>query len=230
MDATRLIFDGKLTPWVSVSLQRTGQCNSHAGIFYRNRQRLIAHLHFAWHKSLKNDMAWGNVIGCVPPLDEADAKWLSGFCRRIAKTAPRRNIPYNLKHDSSVCFNRQTGSISFGPDSTGLGCATFVLAVFRSARLPLIDFDSGWPPPTDADRKARRVILAELARDQHADTRNQAPKIADEINLPRIRPDHVAGACLEISMTGAGVMYAACEANGSEVTRRMDAHFLATRP
>lgn len=221
MDASRFTFSGNSIPFVAVSIQRgmEPQCNLHAGIVFRYRERL-RRLHFAWHKDLATgDYRDGLACGVID-LDDADAIWLAKYFQRIAEHPGNREIPYNLKHDEHVAFNEETGAIAFGVDSTGLGCATFVVAAFRSGGHLLVDVND-WPPATDADR-LRRLGFIQALNSGDADQQKQALRIEGEVDSPCIAPQHVFGACLE-DMDARPANHAVCDANGQAAIALLDA-------
>jgi hypothetical protein len=217
MDLNRFLDDGKDTLWVSVSLERTGPCNLHAGIVYRQSDDKLRRVHFGWHRQLY-DVEYQKVACAVPHLDVADAMWMSAFCGRIARHASANEIPYNLKYDEDVAFDPETGEIIFGVNSSGLGCATFVLAVFRSAGNGLVDV-TDWPEANADDKAVQREFVNALLKSSDADKRTQGERISGEVGTKRIRPDHVAGACLEDTLP---VKYPECEANGLRIVAKMD--------
>jgi hypothetical protein len=223
MDATRLTDNGSQTRHVSVSIEAVPQgCNLHIGIVYRWRHRL-RRVHFAFHRKLEN-IEYDNEdeIPCaLPDLDIADELWLAKFFQRIAfNSSNRKGIPYNFRNDEAVEFDGTTGACRFGPDSTGLGCATFVVAAFRSGGVPLVDA-SNWPGATENDR-LRRTRLIEFLRNKspEPDAKGQADVIEKEIDAPCISPQHVVGACLESSDTWP-VGHAICQANGAAIVEKL---------
>lgn len=224
MDQSRFTPDGTATRFVSVSVERTGPCGFHAGLVYRDSKDRLWRLHFAWHHTLSIEPYDDNPVCCVMPhFDEpSDEIWLAKFFDLIAKNpANRRTIPYNLKHDEDVEFDDDTGEIAFGPDSTGLGCATFVLAAFRSGGSRLIDA-TGWPRASAEDQSRRLRYVNILLDSKSPDRQSQGRRINNEIDSPCISPQHVAGACLEDEIDRP-VRFAACEANGVAVVGILDA-------
>lgn len=217
MDLNRFLNDGKDTPWVSVSLERTGPCNLHAGIIYRQADDKLRRLHFGWHRQLYN-FEYEKMACAIPPLDEADAMWMSAFCGKIARHASSNNIPYNLKYDEDVAFDPETGGVIFGVNSSGLGCATFVLAVFRSGGNRLVDV-TDWPEANVDDKAVQQGFVNALLKSSDPDKLAQGERIKGEVGTKRIRPDHVAGACLEDALP---VRYSECEANGLWIVAKMD--------
>jgi hypothetical protein len=216
MDTSRFALQPDETPWIAVSIERTTPCNTHAGIVYRDAGQKLRHLHFAWHERLLDVDCRSDLPCARPNVDPADELFLAGFCGKIARSAANSAIPYNLKHDPEVNFDPQTGTVRFGPESTGLGCATFVIAAFRSSGNALIDM-SAWPAANSEDVAVREVLIDSL-RAGDSGKRAQADRIESEINSPRVRPEHVAGACLEDAYP---VKHKQCDENGQWVDSQL---------
>ena len=219
MDAGRFHLTLAGTPDVTVSLERTGPCNLHAGIVYLDSSGMLNKLHFAWHLYLMNHRYAGEA--CAEPfLDFADAMWIATFCGKVAwNVANYRTIPYNLKYDEDVDFDPNTGAVRFGPESTGLNCATFVLAVFRSVSNPLVTM-VGWPPASAQDRSIQTGFINRLLDDPNdRSAAAQARRVNAEVGTCRVAPQHVAGSCLEDIYP---VPFAPCDANGAFIVGRID--------
>lgn len=220
MDISRFTLTGSTTPFVAVSLERSAPCNLHAGIIYRYRGRL-RRVHFAWHRRLVSEEYISEVPCAMPELDIADELWLAKYFQKIATNPSNdRTIPYNLKHDEAISFDPKTGEVDFGVDSTGLGCATFVVAAFRSGGTRLID-PTGWPPATFWDRIRRSQFVNALLGSSDPDKQSQGRRITHEISSPCIAPQHVAGACLE-NEDDRPAKHPACDANGTAVVAIID--------
>lgn len=218
MDETRFSLLGRLTPtdWIAVAIQQVQpHCRMHAGLLYRDANDDWWYLHFAFHEILKTVeyTADGTTSCATTKIDEADQVFLAAFCGRVSTAWQNQEIPYNLKYDPDVRFDPTTGAVSFGPNSTGLNCATFVLAVFRSAGNPLIDA-TGWPADRPGDRE-RQTQYVEFLRQRDVD---HADVVEAEIGTPRIRPEEAAGACLEDDLPAG---FAQCEPNGRYVLQEM---------
>jgi hypothetical protein len=185
MDLSRLTENGSQTRHVSVSVEAVPQgCNLHVGLVYRWKHRL-RRVHFAFHRNLVNtEYDYEDEISCaIPDLDLADELWLAKFFQRIAFNNNKKAIPYNFRNDDSVEFDEATGAYRFGPESTGLGCATFVVVAFRSAGVPLVDA-ANWPPATGNDR-IRRARLIELLR-----TKSSEPDAKAQADIIEKRSTH----------------------------------------
>ncbi|MEX2174142.1 MAG: hypothetical protein WD872_07255 [Pirellulaceae bacterium] len=223
MDLDRLTTNPVDTQWVSVSVERNQQCNLHAGIVHRTGENEVKKLHFGWHRSLYNYFVTGPVVCAIPDVAKpAHRLWLAVFCGLVADNIPKRNIPYSLKHDEDVAFDERTGEVKFGNEDSGLNCATFVVAVFRCAGHPLIN-SKGWPKASIDDIAIQKQSVRSMLDSSDPDIQQQGRKNSRDIGTPRIRPDHVAGACLEKEAAGPA-RFAACEANSAHVVTALDSH------
>jgi hypothetical protein len=210
----RLSTAASSTELLSVALERTEHCNLHSGIFYRAANGALFKLHFAFHKDIRNEVVAENPHRTICVLMELDDRnfsdrpledFLAGLCEKIGDHSKNKTIGYNLELDESVVFSGETGEITCGPDSTGLGCSTFVLAVFRSGRVNLVS-PVGWKPPTEEEVEWRKVLVSMIAsRDPM-----HAAKISGQLRSPRYSPELVTGACLAESYPAA---YDECSKN-----------------
>jgi hypothetical protein len=216
MDLSRFVLDGQSTQWVSVSLERTAPCSLHAGLIWRDADGGLRRLHFAWHRILV-DQPYESVACAIPLIDDEEGIYVAAFFGKIARGAPKRQIPYNLKYDESVYFDAATGDIHLG-SATGLSCATFVVAAFRSSGNLLVDV-TNWPPASLEDIEAQKRFVALLKGDKNPERQQQGAKVEAEVGCSRIRPDHAAGACIESAYP---VDHAICERNGREVVSKLD--------
>jgi hypothetical protein len=78
-----------------------------------------------------------------------------------------------------------------GPNKHGLTCATFVLGVFHSVGLPLIQYDT-WPQRREGDEEWQRYIIEALKQTNASPEHIQL--VESEIGAVRYRPEDVAGA------------------------------------
>jgi hypothetical protein len=152
----------------------------------------------------------------------ADEQYLAAFCGKIARNASNRSIPYNLKIDNDVRFNAK-GELEVGKSFTGLSCATFVVAIFRSAGNPLLD-TSAWPAASTEDAARQKAFVDYLRNSGDPDMVQQAALIKTEIGGSRAAPEEVAGACLEDSYP---VAHPECEAAGKYIVGEIDRAYAA---
>lgn len=220
----RFSYDGTDTDWVAISIEKTTPCNRHSGILYRDSGGHLFKLHFGWHWYLANE-TYSPVACSIPDLDadspdKPEGEWIAGFCERVGASSRNKRIPYNLKYDESIDFDAATGDILLGAASTGLSCATFVLAILRSAGHKLIDA-TGWPRAVGDDKSGQIQFVNMLLDSRNPDAQKQGRIVNSEIGTPRIRPDHVSGACLETHSTWP-IRHAVCDRNAATVVSQLE--------
>lgn len=222
-DFSRLTLSGSDVPWVAVALQRSTPCLTHSGIVYRERPGTpLQILHLGGHLALSGHAVTDGFIYAVPELLDEDQEFLAGFCRRILRANGSRSIPYSFDYDPDITFDRVRGTLVTSDAGQGLSCATFVAAVFRSAGVPLILLSS-WPSQADADDStARRAVLEWWRRSGKPHLIARAAEIEPSIRARRVRPEHVAGACLQ-PLRFRPAAYHRCHRDGIEVLARWDA-------
>jgi hypothetical protein len=222
MDTSRFKRSTADVPCIAVFLHRVNSINLHTGIVYKDAKGTFRRLHLGWQRQLLADQKCRPNIDCAVPVfdsvDLVDEQFIAAFCGRIARSLPNRRIPYNLKIDNEVRFNL-AGDIEVGRSFTGLSCATFVVAIFRSTGNPLID-TNGWPAASAQDEAIQRNFVNALEGSDNPDWKAQADAIRPEIGGPRIAPEEVAGACLEDSYP---VAHPKCEAAGRFIVAAIDA-------
>jgi hypothetical protein len=115
---------------------------------------------------------------------------IASFCRRIWKQNQRNQVPYGFSQPNN--FFDTSGNLIKGPAKIGLTCASFVLAVFEAAGIPLADLAT-WPVPTTGDIDRQRELLDKLDNDPGVDKEHVEAAKA-EIGNTRYHPLDVAGA------------------------------------
>lgn len=179
-------------PTTAVTISR-GAVGAHIGIRYATSDG-SRHLHLAFHHDLR-DEGWA----------DADAQWIApGFSDPLGMVRTLAALVGNLYRDGQVpvpyalrpanaAFNSSTGTILLN-DSIGLTCSTFVLRLFASAHVSLVDepsWDTGRSPSrVEEDNAAQRQLVEYLRKSykQHADA------VESEIGCTRIRAEEVAAA------------------------------------
>ena len=136
----------------------------------------------------------------VPALEQEEINDVTGMCRLIhgrhnsLDPTQRYRIPYAFRYGNTVRFNPRNGELMLG-EGLGLTCSTFVLAVFESARLPLVEF-SGWPI-REGDEDRHRSLLEKMKAGIPAAQIPPAPpehisRVEAELPCVRVRPEEVA--------------------------------------
>lgn len=195
---------------------RKTQDGTHAGIVYRGSDGTLRLLHQAFHLNLRDDEfveRRGRFVCVVPSLLHDELVALAGYCRRIyLVNSSRGGIPYNLELELNEGFDPVTGDLVMPGSATGMSCATFVVHVFRSAGNEIVD-PTDWPRATaragDVERQEQLIRMME--QNPSPEYQRQADRIRSQRGCPRIRPEDVAGACLEDSLPA---RFAQCDRNG----------------
>lgn len=171
-----------------------GTVGLHAGISYKPADETCSVLHLAWHSILTATQkidAWAYV---VPSLDAMEQQILAGMCHLVATTRPR--VPYGFQYAGSR-FD-EDGRFIPGPNERGLTCATFVMAIFELARIPLIAvntwrLDSMNAARLEEDRRTQEQLV-ELLRQTRNATQEHADAVEKEVGCMRFRSEEVAAA------------------------------------
>jgi hypothetical protein len=185
---------------VAVCVARMGRVQFHAGLYHRDHGAGRV-LHFAWDRELRDD-APGDLFeardhGLVAlSLDDDDAQTLSALCRRVAR---RHSVTLRYRlAEWQPRFDLTTAEVVPLPTDPryGFTCATFVLAMLRSAVVEeLIALDQ-WPVPTPHDTDDRwQKALAERLCSSAASPEDVAGVLAG-IGARRVLPTDVAGAAM----------------------------------
>ncbi len=163
----------------------------HVGVLNRVDGDAARVVHLAFHHNLLDEVAdetWGWV---EPALLGETLQVVGAFARRIHRAHRDGRLPYALRLD--VTRFDAVGRLLLGPTEHGLTCATFVLEVFRSAGVDLLDLDS-WanrsPNRIAEDDAAQRALVERLELRDPA----HAAAVDSEVGCFRFRPEEVAAA------------------------------------
>lgn len=187
----------------SVVLKRTGPENLHAGIIYKDIDGESKILHFAFHLDLKNDKIseigsnpeniWnqGDLWAFPTGLVDIQRRMVSHMCWKILKRLEEDKIKYGLLYDGSTYFMAEDGKYMLGENCSGLTCSTFVLAVFKSSGISLVDVTK-WPK-RDNDTQALGIILEYLKGkcEEKGDMSHYERVMSNEVGCERFRPSEV---------------------------------------
>jgi hypothetical protein len=197
MDPDRLTLDAQTIPFLAIGICRTSHGNTHTGVAYRNAKAEVRFFHQAFHHvtregpiAIESEQMGGPFFCVVLSVEEDRARAIAGFWEFIASLGEQ--IGYALRDDPDALFDPNTGTLVL-PNGKGLSCSTFVLTLFRSVRLPLID-TAGWPSDRPGDREAQQTLVRFL--EQHCGDREHVEAVRREIGCERVRPEEIAGAGL----------------------------------
>ena len=181
---------------IGVVICRTDQGNLHAGMLYVDENDIECVLHLGWEDYLGTD--WGSKSGlshqlwASPPIDETRLDSIAGLCQLILERHKKdRKFPYALQFLGS--HFSEDGRLVVGDGARGLTCATFILAVFRSFGIDLIDEES-WECRREEDLKFLLWLSSRpgIALDHFSILRSEVNKGAK-----RIQPHEVLQACTQ---------------------------------
>jgi len=202
MDITRLkivVSDAEVA-LVGVAIRRNPNSNGrHTGIIYRHSSGALHMVDMGWHRDCRDseyDCKWGYYCA-VPQFDDPHVEEaFADYCAHVAKQTPRQRPPYNLLSPDGVTFDSDGYWICRDPEA-GMNCSSFVIAVFSSFNIPLVNAAT-WPIGLQQDIEEQTTLVCTLLNSDNPDDRQQAFKISPQIGKhPRIRPEETAGACLE---------------------------------
>ncbi len=182
---------------VAVWVTRTDRRQFHSGLYHRDHGAPKL-LHFAWDCVLSEDDPEDRFAekahGLIAlSLDDDDAQTLCALCRRVAKRHAD-DLRYRFK-EWRPRFEIPTGELSPAllDDRHGFTCATFVLAMLRSAVVEELLVLDEWPVPEPQDRDDRwqRKVAQLLCSSESSP--EAADKIIAGIGARRVLPTDVAG-------------------------------------
>ncbi|MCC7337869.1 MAG: hypothetical protein IT422_22505 [Pirellulaceae bacterium] len=203
--------------YVAVIIGEPASDQRHAGIAYRvDETASFQFLHLAWHRDLRRqDSLAPHYCWVDPNVNAKRLKQVAGICEDIAYANLMEQIPYSFGTPVSA-FDEMTKKFLLGPTTTGLTCASFVLAVFERAQLRLARY-AGWATPDFEDIQWQQKVLENLRK---------IPGVsAEHINVVerevgtsvRYRPEQVAGAAAIWNQRP--VKYRRAKALGNDIVR-----------
>ncbi len=144
-------------------------------------------IHHGWEDRLWTDWAWPGV-GAVPDEDPSRLRSAAAVCRQVRDEFRRtKKMPYGLAWNGTRFT--PLGQLNLACGARGLTCATFVLAILRSAGIEVVD-EPDWPERLDETSAFVDALAvfppASVAVGMHAELAAGAR---------RITPDEVLGAC-----------------------------------
>lgn len=171
---------------IGVMICRTCHGNLHNGVLYR-REGTVQCLHLGWQDILSDK--WDDArLWVTPAVEPERLESVAGLCRLVwRKFQNERRFPYALRYRGSH-FDA-AGRLVLGEEARGLTCATFILALFKSFEIELVD-ESSWPVRRELDREFLATV-ANFARPDHFAVLEREV----EDGVQRVHPDELVGAC-----------------------------------
>ena len=157
----------------------------HVGLLYRDNGSQMRMCDLAWHYQFRdqpcpNDYSWVDVN-----MQTTNKFVVVALIQKIVEKNKLGQIPYAMVY-GGMYFDRQTGVYLKDYVGEGLTCATFIMAVFESMGLPIIDVNS-WKPRWSDRRWQEKTIdlLRNGASERHIEL------LTESIGAPRFRPEEV---------------------------------------
>jgi len=168
----------------------------HCGIVYNDPEASNFNtLHLAFHYDLRNEHVyekWLSKYRCVyPKIHKIRLEIVPEMCNRIIRRKESYHIPYGLLFAGGTRID-DNGYIKIGDNESGLTCATFVMAVFESCRINLIDIKT-WEPRR-SDIKWHNKIIKDLIDNKikYGISDDHIENVKKEKGCARYRPEEVA--------------------------------------
>ncbi len=164
----------------------------HCGIVFRSDNKINV-LHLEWHHSLsvsENISEFTNYIYVKSKLIGFTQQAVSAMCRLIVKKKSENKIPYALRYKGGSFSN--TGILKLEETEFGLTCATFVLAVFKSCSISLIDILNWSEREIDSCFHISVVNALERSKEYFHISDEHIENVKNEIGCSRFRPEEVA--------------------------------------
>ncbi|MEP7125513.1 MAG: hypothetical protein ABJE95_31560 [Byssovorax sp.] len=204
---------------VALAIKAVSAEQRHIGIVYNNPDDPESGtnlLDLAWHYVLSSAPVESGYLWVTPPIEPELGYVLAGLCKKVADryASPERGIAYALRYDGDG-FDINTGEFM---DETGHGltCATFVLAMFASYGIPLLQLME-WPE-REKDREWQEYIVGVLRKkgvdEKHVEAVNEQVKRG----CARYRPEEVAAAGAAPSLP---IGFAYAEELGERIVERL---------
>jgi hypothetical protein len=164
----------------------------HVGVLYHLDDGIAWLCHLGWNWSLRVERPGAQYFWGKSGLDRVEKRYLAAYFDLVGKANPT-NIYYGID-SSGRCFDDNGDAIPL-PLGKGMTCASFIVNVFKSLQIPLID-ESTWPRGRVQDRDWAQYVVDQLENDP-AVPRDHVEAIKLDIALAcRFRPSEVAGAML----------------------------------
>jgi len=201
MRGERFLYSCHDVPALAIFIMRT-EAGTHTGIIHRNRGALWV-LDLCWHECLRSSPCHQDHACVVPELEPEEINDVTGMCRLIDRRHRERTatggflIPYAFRYNHNTKFSNVTGELILG-DGIGLSCSTFVLKVFESSRVSLLDL-TGWPARPEDKAQQERLLqmmregipgFATPASSEHIE------RVQGELPCVRVRPEEVAASAM----------------------------------
>lgn len=178
---------------IGILVGQSGENQLHCGIVYKFDEKFNA-IHLAWHYLLRNEICptenLENYVWVKSNIHETRQNSIAAMCRRILRRQNEKKIPYGLLYTGG-CFTTD-GVLSLSTEENGLTCATFVMAVFNSCGIQLIDIQSWDLRESDSDWHNSIIATLMDTKERFGISDIHIENVSKELGCARFRPEEVA--------------------------------------
>ena len=204
---------------LAISVGHEGrQGNLHNKILLNyDEKRLEIHLAFHHLFSATEIINTNSYIWQTPKIHPFRLKNLAAKCLSIVDMQNNNEnlLPYAFGYTARRKFNNEGLYKDFeSGDEFGMSCATFVLTVFNSFGIDLLDWRNWIDREEDSETFHRLLTILNFRKRSGLVTQIHCDNIASEKNVPKIRPEEVFSSsfCLNIPMS-----FESCEYMGMHI-------------
>lgn len=179
---------------VAVAIRSIDASQRHVGVAFKDGDG-VKLLHLAWHCSLRCEPPSERYHWIEPSIHPRRARQVAAICRQVVRANATNGIPFAFSAPND-CLDPATFEFLLGPSRLGLTCATFVLAVFDRAGLPLVRYET-WPHRSDDRTWQQNVIRMLHEQRQHGNPDvdvKHLEGLRKDLGSVRYRPEEVAAA------------------------------------
>ena len=164
----------------------------HIGVLYHLDDGAVRMCHLGWNWDLRLDRPTSNYMWGKSGLDGYTKHFLAAQFDLIGKANPNA-IPYGLDAYGD-CFDSDGNYLPL-PIGKGMTCASFIVSVFRTLRIPLIN-EASWPKGRDSDKAWGLFVIKLLESDPSVPVEHIKALKRDIAEVSRFRPAEVVAALM----------------------------------
>lgn len=213
---------------VAVTIERLNSDQRHMGVLYRRTDSVgdefgdaagVFVLHLTFPRTLKHEAAGNGRHWIEPDINPRRQRFVADVCRMVLRANVAKGVPFGFSVPSEK-FDAVTGEFRSSSDGDGLTCASFVLAVFDRAGLPLARYET-WPVDREDDVRWQGEATDHLVAHGESGMRIPAIRAEIEAGARRFRPEEVAGAAVAYAPSRP-VDFAVAEQHAGEIVRALN--------
>lgn len=181
---------------VAISLGHQSSPNNLHNKILINFDEKAVEIHLAFHhKFVCSDIINSkSYFWETPNIHPIKLKMVAAKCLSIIDIQNKNTnlLPYAFGYQAKRHFDKEGiySNQTYG-DEYGMSCATFVLTVFNSVGIDLLDWKNWTDRETDRDIFKKLLSLLKIGVRNNNVTESHYENVKNEINVPKIRPEEV---------------------------------------